>query len=672
MCIRWVGAEIPLLRVFPNLTLMTTFIGVSIGLATCRKPLVPAPTIAIAVIGITLLLAFASPLNVGHLNLIDNLFACVLILAFLVFNLTVVFMSLGRVMGQEFATMPALKAYSFNLLGSLAGVVCFAICSWLWLPPAVWLAITALIGFLLSDRKLILAIGVALIALTAFVYRESTWSPYGNIRIVANHEDDDTPLGKGNYILLSNGDFYHEAVRILPAQSLSEIKTLYKNCPMLETAVRTWLEIPFLVASNWDRVLVLGAGSGDDVQAAIVHNAKHIDAVDIDPFIASCGFKRHPERPFLHDNVKVFVEDARTFLRYNKDKYDLIQFGYLDPGQALRVTSFLRIDNYVYTKESILATLNRLSDRGVISMSLSCGGSSPVTRRLYKTITEAWGKPPLTIIREHTRPCDGDWSFFFFGPGVKPITQQALNEAGLRLYPKDNEYFDTRTATDDWPFLYLDFTIAAAYIYLLTLVAAMGLPLQLLAKGLSGKLIPSEVLPMLFLGLAFMLMETKSITALSLLYGSTWIVNSVVIGVILLLAFLANMLADRLQLMRLAPWYLCLTLSLILDYFFHIPAYSEQHPLWLSFLAAVICCLPVFFSGIIFSTLFKRSSNPVMSLAANITGAAFGGILENLCIISGVKSLSLLALALYLFSGLPLLFASKKPAIENLQTEASN
>ncbi|PWT99295.1 MAG: hypothetical protein C5B53_05600 [Candidatus Melainabacteria bacterium] len=670
MSIRWMGSEIPLLRIFPNLILMTTFIGVSIGLATSERPFVPPGTMIIAVVGIVLTLAFATPLQIRHLTLIDHLFICVLLLGFLIFNLNVIFISLGRVLGREFATLPALKAYSFNLLGSLAGVIAFGVGSWLWLPPAVWLLVTTLLGFFLSNKKLVLYLGAALIALIAFVYRDSTWSPYGNIRIVPLHEFDTTPLGTGNYSLLSNGDYYHEGVRILPVKSLSEIETLYKPCGKKARSFRTWLEVPFLVASKWDKVLILGGGSGDDVQAALIHDAKHVDTVEIDPFIASCGRLRHPERPYLNEKVNVFVEDARTFLRYDKDKYDLIQFAYLDPGQALRITSFLRTDNYVYTKESIKSALDRLSPEGIISLSFATGGDSPVTRRLYKTITEVWGKPPLAFIQEHT----GAWDscFFFFGPGLKNLPPETVAQAGLRPYPGKGEYFDTRTAEDDWPFLYIDFNVGAIYIYVLTLLSAMVLPLQLLRKGLSGKLYPLEVMPMFFLGLAFMLMETKSIIALSLLYGSTWLVNSVVIGVILLLAFLANLLSDRFQLKRLAPWYFCLTLSLLLDYFFRIPAYSEQHPLWLSFLAAIICCLPVFFSGIIFSTLFKRSSNPVMSLAANIIGAAFGGLLENLCILTGVKSLSLLALALYLLSGLPLLFLATKPEIEKIRPEPSN
>jgi len=44
-----------------------------------------------------------------------------------------------------------------------------------------------------------------------------------------------------------------------------------------------------------------------------------------------------------------------------------------------------------------------------------------------------------------------------------------------------------------------------------------------------------------------------------------------------------------------------------------------------------------------------------MALAANLLGVTFGGLLENLCVVGGVKSLSLISLLLYLLSALPLL-----------------
>ena len=41
--------------------------------------------------------------------------------------------------------------------------------------------------------------------------------------------------------------------------------------------------------NTFENVLILGAGSGTDVAAALKHGAKHVDAVEIDPVILRLG-----------------------------------------------------------------------------------------------------------------------------------------------------------------------------------------------------------------------------------------------------------------------------------------------------------------------------------------------------------------------------------------------
>ena len=51
----------------------------------------------------------------------------------------------GQELGRAFNRVPGRsKAYAWNLLGSLAGIVSFSVCSWLQLPPLVWFGVAAL------------------------------------------------------------------------------------------------------------------------------------------------------------------------------------------------------------------------------------------------------------------------------------------------------------------------------------------------------------------------------------------------------------------------------------------------------------------------------------------------------------------------------------------------
>jgi len=96
-----------------------------------------------------------------------------------------------------------------------------------------------------------------------------------------------------------------------------------------------------------------------------------------------------------------------------------------------------------------------------------------------------------------------------------------------------------RPATDDWPFLYLRNALIpwlnVREMILLALVSAA----ILLAYAPTRRVRPNG--HMFFLGAGFMLLETKGVVHVALLFGSTWIVNSVVFFAILLLILAANL-----------------------------------------------------------------------------------------------------------------------------------
>jgi hypothetical protein len=146
-----------------------------------------------------------------------------------------------------------------------------------------------------------------------------------------------------------------------------------------------------------------------------------------------------------------------------------------------------------------------------------------------------------------------------------------------------------------------------------------------------------------------MLLETKGVTELSLLFGSTWIVNSVVVAAFLLMGFLANSYVSfRPVSMRIA--YPALFLVLIGGMFLRYTLLGSL-PLAERMLAgALLVGIPVFFSGLIFSQSFRTVTNVSQSLGVNLLGAVVGGILENLVMIGGTPILGVLAILLYALS----------------------
>jgi len=57
--------------------------------------------------------------------------------------------------------------------------------------------------------------------------------------------------------------------------------------------------------------------------------------------------------------------------------------------------------------------------------------------------------------------------------------------------------------------------------------------------------------------------------------------------------------------------------------------------------------LPIAFGGLLFSKLFARSADPAAALGSNLVGAIFGGVLEYLSMLTGMRLLIVVAAALY-------------------------
>src|SRR5213079_2618014 len=78
-----------------------------------------------------------------------------MLLPLLFISVAALFVTVAQRMGRELSARPPLRAYTINLLGSLAGVAAFALVSWLRLPPVAWfgIAFAAALPFLLEGRK---------------------------------------------------------------------------------------------------------------------------------------------------------------------------------------------------------------------------------------------------------------------------------------------------------------------------------------------------------------------------------------------------------------------------------------------------------------------------------------------------------------------------------------
>ena len=694
----------------------------------------------------------------------------------------------GQEMGRAFTRVPdRTAAYSANLLGGLLGIGTFAACAALRLPPLVWFGFAAagLAYFVLKNLSppppplrregepdqgakpraasegaapaapplspppflgegaggrgslLPLAALAAAAALTAATSgytpvrgRDITWSEYYRI--------DYEPA---NRVVVTNL-ISHQAMeprdRPLVAAVPYALPYLFRRDLKASDGAPAW--------PAFRRVLVIGAGNGNDVARALAWVAPdaRVDAVEIDPVIQSLGARHHPDRPFQDPRVTVHINDGRNFLRdAPAGTYDLVVFALIDSLVLQSGYSNLRLESYLFTRESFQDVRRVLKPTGVAAV-YNFLRQGWVAARIRDQLRAAFDCDPVTIVSltdvhrpplTHVKLDDfepGACTAFFAGgpavidplrrafaggtrywypwhtgvttdtaarfgtdppPELPPRSKHALRK--LRFHPDAGgqadatrpvidpatgepawdevppmwlglapatieESGDLRPADDDWPFLY---TRAARVPGLTWRSVALTLFLSVALwalfggrKALAGEAGARPDYPAMarafFLGAGFMLIETKAVVEMALLFGGTWAVNTAVFAAVLAMSLLGNLFAGRANPARLWPYYAGLFAALALGLAVPPGAFLGLGAAARIAGACAVVFAPVAFAGVIFATSFTRTAQPDRVFGANVAGALVGGLAENLSVVLGFRLLLCAAAGFYLLSAL--------------------
>src|SRR5207245_6260034 len=128
----------------------------------------------------------------------------------------------------------------------------------------------------------------------------------------------------------------------------------------------------------------------------------------------------------------------------------------------------------------------------------------------------------------------------------------------------------------------------------------------------------------------------------------------IVIGAILLLIVAVNSLVDSSPSIPVQFAYAGIGICMLVSYFLPLEKLFFQ-AFWVKALvAALVLCSPVAFASIVFIRSFAEYKFSGQALGSNLLGAMVGGMLESASLWKGIRSLLLLAAALY-FLSLPVL-----------------
>lgn len=708
-CIRWFPAHVLYLTFFSNAVLLASFLGMSIGCllaGRARNYLTwTGPTLLVAMIAAQIVgagrMLLQSVLRVGdqvspQLVYFGTEYSAedptrivipIEVLAgFFFVVVAVVMIGPGQELGRAFNRhRNRIEAYSLNIAGSLCGILLFAACSFLELSPVFWfMPVVAAIAYFVfgsaavrgrPDRwRLLPAVGPALagVLVVATVTSgrladqlvrvgEHLWSPYYRVDYFASQRAISVNL-IGHQAMVSRDNRENPSF----AYALPHLLERDAGGP------------PF------GDVLIIGAGSGNDVSRALAWGARRVDAVEIDPVIQRLGRDNHPDRPYQDPRVHVHIGDGRNFLRVAQNQYDLIIFALVDSLVLHSGYSNIRLESFMFTREAFADARARLKPGGMLVM-YNYFRQGWIVDRLNRGLTATFQSEPLVLtlpfqreIRPDTRggftilmagATDRIRQAFAAGPywlaadrvpsadspngfTVRPPEADRspwLEFGPARVTPADN----LRDPTDDWPFLYLRNPMIPAIS--LRGVAIMGglavLLFLVFARPEVGEpRLSLQNSRMFFLGAAFMLVETTAVVHMALLFGSTWMVNTIVFAGVLIMILGANLYVAKVRPAALLPYYVGLMIALAFNWLVPLDALLGHSRLVQMVVSCLLSFAPVALAGVIFAICFSRSASPNRDFSANVAGAMAGGLTENVSMLLGFRQLTLVIAAFYLLS----------------------
>jgi Spermine/spermidine synthase domain len=696
-CIRWVGSTVVFMTFFTNLVLMACFLGMTVGCLTAsRKQNFINVVIPLALL--TVILAYgvlwaysrfgelmidvggqASPQQIyfgteARLQDLSRFIIPIEAVAGLFYVLiALMFVGLGQVMGRTFNAIPNhIAAYTMNILGSLLGIAAFGVASYFHTTPLLWFAVSLGIGLYFVNRQMALQI-LTLIAILVFIalmaYGESGdqarlfWSPYYKIRYTPQSGD------------IKTNNIGHQTMLRIEERGAAYV------LPHLLS--RDALGRPF------KDILIIGAGSGNDVQGALLHGATHIDAVEIDPVLYEIGWNDHPNHPYADPRVTIHLDDGRSFVRQTSQTYDLVIYALVDSLVLHSSYSSLRLESFLFTEQAFHDIKAKLKPGGVFAM-YNFYRQGWVVGRLEKMAEKVFGSKPIVIslpYQDTIRPADNQRGHFtlllvgnieatvveairqrlvdapFFWVHPKPRYNQAINGFGpeppavtgtrpaewekIGMATVDTTGID-RLPSDDWPFLYLrEPMVPGLNIRGMLMVAILSLAILFLFAPVRT-ISPNG--QMFFLGAGFMLLETKGVVHLALLFGSTWVVNSIVFFSVLILILLSNLFVWTIKPKNLWLYYGLLITSLLVNTYVPMSTFLALPGVAKVFVSCAVIFVPLFFAGVIFATAFRDSRQPDVDFGSNIGGVILGGLSEYFSLMVGFNYLLFIAIAFYLLS----------------------
>ena len=294
------------------------------------------------------------------------------------------------------------KVYFFDLVGSAIGCVIFLVAISYISGPAVVLLSAFLAAFAsafytmarlgtvpVAKAALVGAAMLGLVVISAQTqvfaikytktYEERAdllyekWSPLARITVYPKifwTENQDSPFGWGMSRSYTSTDPIEQLWIEQDANAGTPITRFEGDFSKLEFLKHDVTSIPYHMKPN-SKVFIVGVGGGRDVLTALAFGNPTVRGCDINPVTVKLIQQRFREfSGGLYDRPEVHIDvaEARSFIRSNTERFDIIQISLIDSWAATAAGAFSLSENNLYTVEAFVDYFDSLEEDGLLSV----------------------------------------------------------------------------------------------------------------------------------------------------------------------------------------------------------------------------------------------------------------------------------------------------------------
>jgi hypothetical protein len=197
------------------------------------------------------------------------------------------------------------------------------------------------------------------------------WNPFSRIRVIGDPDRPMRPSGWGFSTTLPADLTARELHLDIDSYAGTELTAFTGDPAAVQHLKYDVTNVAHYIRPS-SRVVVVGTGGGRDILSALVFDQREVTGVEINPSILELvngrfgDFTGHLDRD---PRVRFVNDEARSYLARMRDPVDLIQISLIDTWAATASGAFVLTENSLYTLEAWANFLNRLTPRGVLSVS---------------------------------------------------------------------------------------------------------------------------------------------------------------------------------------------------------------------------------------------------------------------------------------------------------------